>query len=107
MSRSLFPRLAAALLAAAGVLAAQAPARCDRSCLEGFVNQYLEAMVARNPFGLPWAREVKFSENEQVLPVGEGLWKTASGPGTYKIYVSDPQAGEAGFLGTLRENGRP
>jgi len=80
---------------------------CDRVCLEGFVNQYLQALVARNPFGMPLASKVKFVENEQVIPLGEGIWGTATGIGTYKLYFSDPQAGEAGFLGTLRENGGP
>ena len=81
--------------------------QCDRACLEGFVNQYLDAMMARNPFGLPLAPKVKFTENEQTIPLGEGIWGTASAPGTYKLYVADPQAGEVGFLGTLRENGTP
>jgi hypothetical protein len=82
-------------------------ASCNRACLEGFVNQYLDAMVARNPYSLPLAPKVKFTENEQVIPLGEGIWGTASGLGTYKLYVADPQAGQAGFLGTLRENGTP
>jgi hypothetical protein len=82
-------------------------AACDRACLEGFVNQYLDAMVARNPFSLPLAPKVKFTENEQVIPLGEGIWGTANGLGTYKLYVADPQSGQAGFLGTLRENDTP
>jgi hypothetical protein len=80
---------------------------CDRACLEGFVNQYLDAMVARNPYGLPLAPKVKFTENEQVIPLGEGVWGTASGLGTYKLYVADPQGGQVGFLGTLLENDTP
>jgi hypothetical protein len=82
-------------------------ASCDRACLEGFVNQYLDAMVGRNPYGLPLAPKVKFTENEQVIPLGEGIWGTASGLGTYKLYVADPQTGQVGFLGTMRENDTP
>ncbi|MGA2883075.1 MAG: hypothetical protein ABSG13_29355 [Bryobacteraceae bacterium] len=82
-------------------------AYCDRACQEGFVNQYLDAMIARNPYSLPLAPKVKFTENEQVIPLGEGIWGTANGLGTYKLYVADPQSGEAGFLGTLRENDTP
>jgi hypothetical protein len=79
----------------------------DRACLEGFVNQYLDAMIARNPSALPLSPKVTVTENEQTIPLGGGLWGTASGLGTYKLYVADPQAGEVGFLGTLRENGTP
>ncbi len=82
-------------------------AACDRACLERFVNQYLEALVARDPFGLPLAPKIKFSENDQQLPFGDGLWNTATGLGTYKLYVADPQAGQVAFIGTLRENGTP
>jgi hypothetical protein len=82
-------------------------ASCDRACLEAFVNQYLDAMIARNPYSLPLAPKVEFSENEQAIPLGEGIWGTASGLGTYKLYVADPQTGEVGFLGTVRENDNP
>jgi|KBSSwiStaDraftv2_1062776.scaffolds.fasta_scaffold44185_2 hypothetical protein len=98
--------LVVALLAASD-LAAQTrivPA-CDRTCLEGVVDRYLEALVAHDPFGLPLAPSVVFSENTQRLPIGDGLWNTATGLGEYKLYVSDPESGQAGFFGTVRENG--
>jgi hypothetical protein len=103
-------RFLAVILASLSALNAQAvksAVACDRACLEGFVNQYLDAMVARNPYSLPLAPKVKFTENEQVIPLGEGIWGTASGLGTYKLYVADPQGGQVGFLGTLRENDTP
>ena len=91
---------------------AQGPGRgplgpCDRACLEGFVNQYLEALVAHDPTKLPMTPDVRFTEDDILLKPGEALWKTASGLGTYKLYFADPQAGQVGFFGTIRENGRP
>ncbi len=53
------------------------------------------------------ARDVKYTENGQVLKIGDGFWGTASGPPTYKIYADDPQAGQAMFMGVLPENGAP
>ncbi len=105
-------RLPILLLAAAAAMAqppatAPAPAPCDRACLEGFVNQYLDALVSHNPFGMPLARKVKFSENDVVLDLGDGVWNTITGPGTYKLYVADPQSGQIGFFGTMRENSTP
>jgi hypothetical protein len=79
----------------------------DRACLEGFVNQYLEALVAHDPTRLPMTPDVRFTEDDIALKPGEALWKTASGLGTYKLYFADPQAGQVGFFGTIRENGRP
>jgi hypothetical protein len=77
---------------------------CDRACLEGFVDRYLDALVAHDPFSLPLAATVVFSENSHRLPVGEGLWNTATGLGNYRLIVSDPDAGEVGFFGTVEEN---
>jgi hypothetical protein len=36
-------------------------AECDRECLIGLVDQYLEALVAHDPSGLPLAETVKFT----------------------------------------------
>lgn len=80
---------------------------CDRACLEGFVNQYLQALAARDASRLPVTPDVRFSENDVDLRLGEALWRTATGLGTYKLYFADPQAGQVGFMGTIRENGRP
>ncbi|MGH9592720.1 MAG: hypothetical protein ACRD5L_06490 [Bryobacteraceae bacterium] len=63
--------------------------------------------MAHNPFGLPLAPKVKFSENDQLLDLGDGLWNVTTDLGSYKLYVADPQSQQVGFLGTLRENDRP
>jgi hypothetical protein len=80
---------------------------CDRACLNGFVDQYLDAVVAHDPSRLPVAKLVKFTENGQQLELGNGFWRTATGRGTYKFYIDDTQAGQVGFLGTMREAGQP
>jgi hypothetical protein len=80
---------------------------CDRDCLEGFVNQYLDAVVAHDPSRLPVTRFVKFTENGQKLELGDGFWRTATARGTYKFFVDDPEAGQVGFEGTMREANQP
>jgi hypothetical protein len=83
------------------------PQSCDRTCLEGFVDRYLDAVVAHDPARLPVASVVKFTENGQRLRLGDGLWNTGSARGPYKLYVADPEKGQVGFFGTIRENGTP
>ena len=103
-----FAVLAATATVSGQVRPVSAPSRapsCDRTCLEGFVNRYLEALVAHDAFGLPLAPSVVFSENTQRLAIGDGLWNTASGLGAYKLYVSDPEGGQAAFFGSVLENG--
>jgi hypothetical protein len=80
---------------------------CDRSCLNGFLDQVLVAMAAHDSSPLLLARDVKYTENGQLLKIGDGFWGTASGPPTYGIYADDPQQGEAMFMGVLPENGAP
>lgn len=57
---------------------------CDRTCLGDLVTQYLKDMAGHNPAALPVAPNVRFTENGEVLKLGEGLWRTASGLGTYR-----------------------
>jgi hypothetical protein len=80
---------------------------CDRACLNGFLDQYLAAVVAHDASHLPLGRGVKYTENGEVLKIGDGFWGTASSAPTYKIYAADPQAGQALFMGVLQENGAP
>jgi hypothetical protein len=80
---------------------------CDRACLNGFVDRYLDAVVAHDPSRLPTTKLVKFTENGQKLELGDGFWRTATARGTYKFYVADPHAGQVGFEGTMLEAGQP
>ena len=81
------------------------PLNCDRACLEGVMNQYLAALVAHDPRPLPLSEDVMYTENDQVLKVGDGFWKTAAGLGSYKHYFADPEAGQVAFMGTMQEAG--
>src|SRR5256885_12600725 len=75
---------------------------CDRACLESTVDQFVDAFVRHDPKLAPLTRAVKFTENGQTLPVGDGSWRTMVAKGTYPLYVSDPKAGQVAFIGTLR-----
>jgi hypothetical protein len=68
------------------------------------VDGYLDALVAHDPTKIPTAPNVRFIENDVELPLGSALWKTASGRGSYSHYFADVSAGQAGFIGTMREH---
>ena len=87
-------------------LAAIASAQqCDRACLNGWVDKYLEAVVAHDAKRLPITANVKYTENGQRLNLDDGFWNTATAIGTYKLYVPDVRMGNAAFIGTMREAG--
>ena len=91
------------LCASTSVVAGQrgpaAAGACDRACLLGIADTYLAALVAHDPSKAPMAPNAKFSEQAKMLPVGDGLWKSAvEGPTTFKIPVPDPIAGQIGLI---------
>jgi hypothetical protein len=82
-----------------------AAGECERACLEGFVDAYLDALVAHDPTRLALADDVVFVENNQLLDVGQGTWRTITGLGTYRHYFADVAASQAGLIGIVEENG--
>jgi hypothetical protein len=79
---------------------------CDRACLEGYMDKYLDAMLAHDPSPALFAKNVRFTENGIQLPFGnEGLWYDMAGKGTYKFYVPDIETQQVAFIGTVREGG--
>ena len=79
-------------------------ASCDRACLEGWVDRYFAAVTADNPSAVPLAQNIRFTENGQVLPVGEGLWKSMKSAGKYRLTVADPDAGQVALITTVVED---
>ncbi len=81
---------------------------CTRQCLADIMDQYLAALAGNDPSGVPLADDVQLVENTEKTPVGEGLWKTATGgPTDFKIIVADQPAGEVAFMGVIEENENP
>jgi hypothetical protein len=85
-------------------LAPAVPGECNRECLYQFVDKYFDAMLSRCPCNLAFAPDAKYTENEIAVQVGEGMWKTFSGRGTYRVYLADPANGEAGYYGDITED---
>ena len=83
------------------------PLNCNRACLENLVNQYLSAVVAHDPKRLSLSADVKYTENDQELELGDGFWKTAEGRGNYTHIWADPEFGQVAMMGTMREAGAP
>ena len=77
----------------------------DRAALEGAIDGYLDALAANDPSRLKLAKGSTFVENYQPLQLGEGVWRTITGRGSYSHYFADPETSQAGFIGTVRENG--
>lgn len=78
---------------------------CDRECLVSLMRNYLAALVAHDTSAVPFNRYVKFTENTAEIPIGYGLWETASGgPSEFQIYAADPVNQQVAALVMMKEN---
>jgi hypothetical protein len=108
MTRKLFARLVGGVVLSLAAIAAPADAAdCDRGCLEKMVDGYIDAMIAHQPDRLGAGTRARYTENGQTMPIGEGIWRTASGRGAYRLVIADPQSSQVGFVGVIQENGTP
>jgi hypothetical protein len=75
----------------------------ERARLLGFVELYLDALGSHAPHRLPIAPEFCFTENTQAVPLGAGLWRTATAvhPGGQRF--CDPDEGEVAYWGVVEE----
>ena len=64
---------------------ASASGACDRACLNNFVDQYLDAVVAHDPSRLPMTKLVKFTENGQHTRAGRRLLANRDGQGSLQV----------------------
>ena len=103
MRRAIVATVFGSVLLAAQALA-QAP-ECDRDCLIELQNQYLDALVAQDWSGLPWADRVGHTENDVGLMIGDGLWGTVTRIGA-GYAVADPATGNVVWLGIVEEHGQ-
>jgi len=101
--------LAASLFMLGTAGSATAAQNCDRQCLDDMMHKYVNALAAHDPGSLPFADQVRFTENSaegvDLLQVGEGLWKNATGgPTDFGIYAADPVAQAAACLVVMKES---
>lgn len=102
----------ALLLGTAAPALAQAPGEdsavpdrsCQYDCLIATVQSHMASLEGRNYAALPLAPDVMFTENNVVLPVGHGLWRTVADVDDNGLAVADETTGHAAWFGSVREN---
>jgi hypothetical protein len=93
---------------APAVKAKFAPAQsCDEACLIGLADNYMDALVTQRPDSLPWADEVRFTENGVGLRIGEGFWGSARSKAPGALRVADPQTGNVAWYGVVSDHDLP
>jgi hypothetical protein len=80
---------------------------CERDALIATVDAYLDALVHRDPGQLPLAPDIRFTENCQVIEVGQALWATVSGARSFRLTFADCGGRDVGCYTVLEEMGHP
>jgi hypothetical protein len=76
---------------------------CNRACLAEMLDQYLNAIVAREPAKAPLFAGFRQTENSIVVRQGQGLWRTSTGLGAVQRRFLDPVTGSAAYYGLIEE----
>lgn len=98
----------AALLMLAATAAAASAANCDRACLSGLVDRWLVALPTHSATGLPLAHNVRFTEQGAAIPIGDGLFVSATAaPTTFKIVAVDPANGQIAAFTVMQQWNKP
>jgi hypothetical protein len=96
--------MVAAAVAATG---AQSGGACNRDCLIEITEAYLSAMVARDPAKAPVAPTVRVTQNTRPTALGQGVWESIKGVRGYKLFVTDPTAGQVALYTVVDGAERP
>jgi hypothetical protein len=85
--------LAAAL--AGSVLSAQSKPACNRVCLTGFVDTYLNALTANTPGAVPLASNAKVTINGRAVRLADAFWDSADRV-IYRFDIVNDRLGDTG-----------
>lgn len=80
---------------------------CGRDCLSGYVDRYLDAVIADDPDQAPLFVGFRQTENAVVVRPGTGTWQSVTGLGEVQRRYFDPETGQAVYFGSVLEADGP
>jgi hypothetical protein len=99
---------AASMLVTGSVLAAPKAKPCGHACLTAIMDRWLAALPTHSAKGLPIAPNIRFTEQAAEIPLGDGLFVSATeAPAAFKIIAADPVSGQIGALTVMKQWDKP
>jgi hypothetical protein len=97
------------LLASVALLAASTAraAVCDKACLESIGDSYRAAYLKHDPKLAPFAKHVRFTENNVEMQFPDATWDTVTAEVGPALTLSDTQTGNVGIYTTILQNDTP
>ena len=72
-------------------------ADCDKACLEGIAAAYRSAYLKHDVTLAPFARHVRYSENNAEMTFPDGTWDTVTAEVDTPLVLTDPATGQIGI----------
>lgn len=94
------------LIALPAAMSSARASDCDRACLRATLDRYLAAVIKHDPTAAPLAVGYRHTENAINMPLGKGVWQSASTLGTVQRRYLDAESGQAAYYGILDEGGK-
>jgi hypothetical protein len=82
-------------------------AGCDRNCLVRAADDYMDALVAKDPARVHWAKTVRYTENSVSMMIGDGVWGTVTAKDAHPQHEADSTTGNVAWFGSVEEHGQP
>ena len=86
---------------------AQATAACDVACMERVGDRVVAALAARRSQDIPWAAQVRYSENGVPMDVGDGLWASIRSVAPGALRMADARTGNVAWYGLVFDHDAP
>ncbi len=80
---------------------------CDRTCLSGLLDTYMNAVASHDPKQAPLIIGYRQTENAVAIPLGKGVWQSVTGLHAKPSKYLDPVQGEAFWFGVADEGKTP
>ena len=77
---------------------------CDKACLENIGDQYRAAYVKHDRSLAPFAKKVRFTENNVEMEFPDGSWDTVTKEVGPALTISDPKTGGVGIYTAILQN---
>lgn len=81
--------------------------KCDNTCLTALAGRVMTAFAAQKPEDIPWARNVRFTENGVGQQIGEGIWGSIRSKSDDALIVADDKTGSVTWYGLIYDHDAP
>jgi hypothetical protein len=105
--RTIFAAGCAVALCLAASTAQARKSDCDKACLEAIGDQYRAAYVKHDAKAAPFAKKVRFTENNVEMEFPDASWDTVTREVGPALTLSDPKTGNVGIYTSIMQNDTP